>query len=259
MDDILTKIVDLKKEELFLETRQQSLKDLQTIILDLPPTRGFLQALKSNAVNIIAELKKASPSKGVMCENFNPQALAVALENAGAVALSVLTEKNFFLGSLEYLKDVRRLVKIPLLRKDFIFDEYQIFQARAFGADAVLLIAAMLDKQRFKELYDLAKSLNLNVLSEAHTLDEIKMLEELDVEMIGINARNLRTFHTDLEMSLSFVSHIDQKRVVVAESAIKTHEDIQKFTQEGVSAFLIGETLMTSADIQQQMHRLMYG
>lgn len=259
MDNILTKIVDLKKEELTVEKKGQSLKELKNIVRDLPQTRGFLQAVKSSKVNIIAELKKASPSKGVMCENFNPQDLALALQEAGAAALSVLTEKNFFLGSLEYLKDVRRLVKIPLLRKDFIFDEYQLYQARVYGADAILLIAAMLEENQLKELYDVAKEIGLDILSEAHTLDEIHMLEALDVEMIGINARNLKTFQTDLEMSLSFVSHIDQKRVVVAESAIKTHADIQKFLQRGVKTFLIGETLMTSKDIKQQMHRLMYG
>ena len=204
----------------------------------------FANALRRDGFNVIAELKKASPSKGIIRLDFSPVELALELEAAGAAALSVLTEKLFFQGSIHYLEEVSEKVKIPLLRKDFIFDEYQLQEASACGADAVLLIAAALSDDQFKMLFDKASELELDVLAEVHTMDELEFVLGTDAEVIGINSRDLKTFKTDLDLTRRMLSAIPDDKVKVAESGIFTHADLAALKEQGANAFLIGESLM---------------
>ena len=204
----------------------------------------FADALRRDGFNVIAELKKASPSKGIIRLDFSPVELALELEAAGAAALSVLTERIFFQGSIRYLEDVAEKVKLPLLRKDFIFDEYQLQEASAYGADAVLLIAAALSEEQFKMLFEKANKLELDVLAEVHTMEELEFVLSTGAEIIGINSRNLKTFKTDLELTKRMLSSIPDDKVKVAESGIFTHADLATLKEQGANAFLIGESLM---------------
>ena len=205
-----------------------------------PGPRSFRAALPG----IIAELKKASPSKGLIREDFRPVELARELEAAGAAALSVLTEPNYFLGSCGILSEVAKTVKLPLLRKDFIFDDYQLREAREYGASAVLLIAALLDQPTLAKLAENARRYGLDVLGEAHTADEVARLLDTPVTMIGVNARNLATFATDLGTVEKLIRLVPPERCPVAESAIREHADIVRLRECGAQGFLIGETLM---------------
>lgn len=218
--------------------------ELKAKIAGMPPCRDFAAAFRGDGVHVIAELKKASPSKGLIRADFHPVALAEELEAAGAAALSVLTEPDCFLGSIRYLEEVRRAVSLPLLRKDFISNEYQILEARAAGADAILLIAAVLDEARFAELRGFAESLGLTALCEAHTGSEVEMLIRGGAAMIGVNARDLADFSVSLDTSLNLLGAIPDGIVRIAESGIRTKEDIRRFRDEGADGFLIGETLM---------------
>ena len=217
----------------------------------------FANALSRDAFNVIAELKKASPSKGLIRSEFLPLELAKELENAGAAALSVLTEQFYFRGSLEYLKTVSAEIKIPILRKDFIFDEYQIKEAAAFGADAILLIAAALSDENFKRLLNFAFERDLEVLTEVHTMAELDFVLSTDAEIIGINSRNLKTFKTDLELTKKMLSSIPDDRVKVAESGIFNHSDLVGLKMQGANAFLIGEALMRAESPGQKLKELL--
>ncbi len=209
-------------------------------------------------INIISELKKASPSKGLIRENFNPKELALSLARNGAAALSVLTEENYFLGSLENLVIARNSVDIPILRKDFFYDKYQIIEAKAIGADAILLIAAALPIERLKELYNFAYSIGLEVLFETHSEDEIKIALEIDAEIIGINSRNLRTFEVDLEATGKMLNLIPDDKIKIMESGISTTEDIKKIRKlYSVNGFLIGESLMRKKDVGAYLKQLL--
>ncbi len=210
-------------------------------------------------VRVIAELKKASPSKGLIRENFEPEKLALELEKAGAAALSVLTEKNYFLGSQEYLQKVAKQVHIPVLRKDFIFEPYQIYRARVLGADAILLIAAALDQKTFSSLYRLAQSLGMAVLCEIHNREELDMVLEVGVDIIGINCRDLKTFRTDLAVTRQMLEIIPDDRVVIAESGITGRCDIMDLIAVGASGFLIGETLMRAEHPGDKLSYLIRG
>jgi indole-3-glycerol phosphate synthase len=205
-----------------------------------PPARS----LRSAMPGVIAELKKASPSKGLIRPDFRPVELARELEGAGAAALSVLTEPNFFLGSLDYLKGVAAAVEIPCLRKDFIFDDYQLREARENGASAVLLIAAMLDQPTLVRLAENARSYGLEVLGEAHDADEVKRLLDTPATLIGVNARDLKTFSTDLARVEKLLALVPPERCPVAESAIASSADLRRLREAGACGFLIGETLM---------------
>ena len=231
--------------------------ELRKRIANLPPCRDFASVFRGEGVHVIAELKKASPSKGMIREDFRPLELAAELEKAGAAALSVLTEPDCFLGSLRTLEEVRKCVSLPLLRKDFITTEYQILEARAAGADAVLLIAAALDKRRFAELHMFAKSLGLAVLCEAHSRTELEMLAEGGAEIIGINARDLSDFSVSVERSLSLVGEIPAGIVRIAESGIRSAADIRRFREEGADGFLIGETLMRAVSPGEKLKELL--
>ncbi len=216
-----------------------------------PAPRSFRAALPG----VIAELKKASPSKGLIREDFRPVQLARELEAAGAATLSVLTEPNYFRGSTEILKSVAKTVRIPLLRKDFVFDDYQLREAREYGASAVLLIAALLDAAAFAELAAYAHALGLDVLGEIHTEAEIETVAPAD--LIGVNARDLRDFSTSLERSAALIATLHTEKPVIAESAVRIGEEMRRLRAAGASGFLIGETLMRAPDPGRKLKELL--
>lgn len=209
------------------------------------PCRDFKAALKSpERLSVIAEVKKASPSKGLIQPNFNPPLIAAEYERAGADAISCLTEEYYFQGSSEYLRKIRKAVNLPILRKDFITDEYQIYEARAIGADAVLLIAAVLNDSELKRFYELARSLGLYVLAESHSVDELNRLVNVGCDIIGINNRNLKTFEVTLDTTKYVASSASGSIVLVSESGIRSNADMKLVRNYGADAVLIGETLM---------------
>jgi indole-3-glycerol phosphate synthase len=210
--------------------------------------RDFRAALGLGSINIIAELKKASPSRGVLRESFDPAALAPALEQAGAAALSVLTEEEFFQGALGHLRAAREAVKIPALRKDFIFDPWQVWEARSAGADAFLLIVAILSNAQLHELLALGRELGMEALVEVHTRAELDRALDAGARILGVNNRDLRDFSVRLETSLELVEFIPQESIAVSESGLKSRQDLDRLHAAGFDAFLIGEQLMQAAD-----------
>ncbi len=259
--DILKKIIEHKKEELAAVKSRVPLSELKACMADLPPVRGFEASLRktdeAGRTAIIAEVKKGSPSKGVIRKDFDPVDIAGIYAENGAACLSVLTDEHFFLGNLRYLSDIRRVVDIPLLRKDFIFDSYQIMEARAAGADAILLIAAMLDISVLKDFYSLAGELDLDVLLEVHDERELEAALRTECSLIGINNRSLHTFVTDLGTTGRLIRLIPRERFVVAESGINTRADIVRLRQTGAGAFLIGESMMREPDIGAKLRELL--
>ncbi len=243
---ILDKIIEKKKQSLELIKRVSNIDILADKIDKLPKALDFLS--ESSGIKVIAEIKKASPSKGIIRQEFDPVSIALSYQSNGASAISVLTETDFFLGSSDYLKTVKNNVSIPVLRKDFIFDIYQIYETRAIGADAVLLIVACLDLKLLKELYAKAVDLGLCCLVEVHTFEELQTALKINPEIIGINNRNLNTFTTNIDTTLGLIKHIPEGIKVVSESGISKKEDIIKLQNAGVDAFLIGETLMKEND-----------
>ena len=205
---------------------------------------GFKEALKKSGLSVISEVKKASPSKGVIAEDFRPVEIAIAYEDAGAAAISCLTEEHYFKGGSKYFADIRAKVDIPMLRKDFIFDEYQIYEAKVLGADAILLIAAILSEEKIKEFYDLAKSLEIDCLVEVHNEKELKKVVACGCDIIGINNRNLKTFDVDLNTTSKLAPLIPYEAVLVSESGMKDENDMKNVKEQGADAVLIGETFM---------------
>ena len=255
---ILNEIVAYKKEELAETKRTAPLSDIKAKARDAQPIRGFAKALSDNGnIRLIAEVKKASPSKGVIREDFDPVKIAGIYEEAGASCLSVLTEKKYFQGSLEYLAEIRKSVSLPLLRKDFIIDEYQIFEARAAGADAILLISACLERQQIQDYLGIAKQLGLDVLVESHTYKELDKALLAGALLVGINNRDLTTFQVSLQTTLDLLKDIPDDRIVVSESGITSHEDVVKLQQAGVDAILVGESLMREKDIGKKVKELL--
>ena len=259
--DILKKIVDHKRGELAAARAATPLEELKALLDELEERpRGFVRALEdahaSGWTPIIAEVKKGSPSKGVIRADFNPLDIAEVYEQNGAACLSVLTDEHFFLGHLSYLALIREQVRLPLLRKDFIFDPYQIYEARAAGADAILLIAAMLDLTMIREFAALARELAMDVLLEVHDQAELEMALKTDCRLIGINNRSLRTFVTDLGTTERLAPQVAGGRIVVAESGIDSRDDIVRLQQAGAQAFLIGESLMRAPDIGAKLREL---
>lgn len=242
--NILQKIVAKMLPQLEARKQKLPLLELQSSLQRQNHRANFLETLQSPGIKIIAELKKASPSKGIIRNDFNFLQIAEEFQKNGAAAISVLTERNFFLGDLQFLQETACRVDLPLLCKDFIVDEYQLYEAKLFGASAVLLIAALLPKARLAELVSLAEELELNVLAEAHNQEELDCLLDLPIPIIGINARNLQTFHCDIELAETLISQIPAERIAVAESAIQSRDDIIRLQAAGAKAFLIGETLM---------------
>lgn len=260
--DILQRILDHKREEVALAKAKlplARLEDRLALVEDQP--RGFARALRtmheSGGTTIIAEVKKGSPSKGIIRADFDPLTIAEIYHDHGATCLSVLTDEKFFLGHLSYLGLIREQVNLPLLRKDFICDPYQIIEARAFGADAILLIAAMLDLSQLKDYAALATDLQLDVLLEVHDEAELEVALQTGCELIGINNRSLRTFVTDLGTTERLRPLIPADRFVVAESGINSRSDIDRLLVAGAGAFLIGESLMREADIGAKLEELL--
>lgn len=243
-----------------VRTRRQTVpvEDLYDRIKPLPPTRGFEQSLRGRRpLGLIAELKKASPSKGTLRSTFDPVDLAIRLEKAGAAALSILTDETFFQGHLDYLAMVKAVVGLPLLEKDFILDPYQIVEARACGADAVLLIVALLSDEKLSELSALARSLGLDCLVEVHTREELERVRGLDAGMIGINNRDLGTFDVNPDTALTLSVRVPPGRTIVAESGIASHADIRRLAEAGVHAVLVGETIMRQENVEAAVRSLL--
>ena len=220
------------------------------------PSRDFAATLSRDGINVIAELKKASPSVGVLRQEYAPAVLAEALEHAGAAALSVLTEEDFFSGSLADLKEASRVTKIPILRKDFIVDPWQVWETRASGADAFLLIAAILSDASLRELLELGRSLKMEPLVEVHTREELDRVLAAGARIIGVNNRDLRDFQVHLETSLTLVEAIPEDCIAVSESGLRSHDDLSRLRRAGFDAFLIGERLMADPDPAASMRVL---
>lgn len=252
--DILKKIVIHKKQELIERKKNFPLESFKSLLTK--SNKDFKQAISRQSVlpNLIAEVKKASPSEGLIRQDFDPIAIA-KIYNEYAAAISVLTDEHFFGGKIDYLRDVAKVATIPLLRKDFIIDEYQIYEARHFGADAVLLIAAILSSSELAHFSSLAESYGMNCLVEVHSQEELERVLELDLKVIGINNRDLKTFTIDLDTSIRLSEYCKNKLsdlVLVAESGINSHDDLLRL-QDHVSAVLIGTSFMKSQDIQAKI------
>lgn len=257
---ILDDIVAYKREELAAQKSCVSLAQLQAMPLftQIPPS--FLRGIREKkGRSIIAEVKKASPSKGVIRADFEPLALAKTYAVNGAAAISVLTEKKFFQGSLEYLRLIREHVELPLLRKDFLFDPYQVYEARAFGASAILLIVAILMDQQIIELQDLARTLGMDCLVEVHDEPELERALRCGVSLLGINNRDLRTFHTTIETSERLMQRMPSTVTVVSESGLSRVEQLVRLEAQGVRAFLIGETFMAAPDPGKPLRDMLEG
>lgn len=251
MKDILEEIVAHKRIEVTEQKEQRTPRELyaavEKIMADGIEAKSMSKTLDNDPHGIIAEFKRKSPSKGWIKEEGKPEIIPISYEQNGAAALSILTDEKYFGGSMEFVKVARPLVNIPILRKDFVIDEYQLFQAREIGADAVLLIAADLKKQEVKTLTALAHELKLEVLLEMHSLEELDYAE-LDVDMLGINNRNLGTFHTDVQNSFNMISRLPKEKVKVSESGINSPETIKLLREAGYRGFLMGEYFMKQPD-----------
>ncbi|MCM1329485.1 MAG: indole-3-glycerol phosphate synthase TrpC [Ruminococcus sp.] len=257
---ILDDIAERRKEQLARDMANVPPNEVREIAEQAAKTdtgRSFKKALISfPSPAIIAEVKKASPSKGVICEDFRPAEQAAAYEKAGAAAVSCLTEEYYFKGSAEYFKEVRQTVDIPMIRKDFIIDPYQIYEAKAMGADAVLLIAAILTTERLSEYRQLAESLGMDVLAESHNEEELQSVIEAGCTIFGINNRNLKDFSVTLETTKRLSELVPKGGIIVAESGIKTAEDMKFLADCGANAVLIGETLMRSGSVENSVKEL---
>jgi indole-3-glycerol phosphate synthase len=227
-----------KKAELSLEQIKSSLEDL-----DLPRGR-FKDNISNKDEAIIAEIKKASPSAGVIVDAFDPVTKAIDYEAFGASALSILTEEDFFMGSVDYLKDVKKVTALPILRKDFIIDEYQLYESKLIGADCILLIVSILSDHQIKDFINITKKLELDYLIEVHDENELQRVEHFEDALIGVNNRNLKTFEVDLDNSVRLRNVFKQKNIFIAESGIKSREDMNYLKLNGINVFLIGESLM---------------
>ena len=250
--DILKRILNRKREEIAERSAKVSLQELQARIATSSPARGFVNAIeiaiKHGKPAVIAEIKKASPSKGVIRESFDPVSIAKSYAAGGATCLSVLTDVDFFQGADAYLQRARDASGLPVIRKDFIIDRYQVYEARTIGADCILLIVAALDNDQLQQLSSLAHELNMDVLVEVHDEIELHRALKLDTKLIGINNRNLRTFEVSLQTTIDLLPQIPTDRIVVTESAIHTSQDVALMRQHNVNAFLVGEAFMRAED-----------
>lgn len=245
---ILDEIMHYHREQLPKLKREVPQTELRALATVAPPPRDFYRALSHPGVTLIAECKKASPSKGLLLAHYDPVALARKYERAGAGAVSVLTDDRHFQGSLNHLRDVKESIKIPVLRKDFIFDPYQVYEARAAGADALLLLTAVLEGGELRKLLALTKDLGIEALVEVHTELELSQVLPLEPRIIGINNRNLQTFQVDFDNTARLRANIPEGIVVVAESGITSPSDVQKLAAIGVDAILVGESLVKNKD-----------
>ena len=252
MTDILSRIVAVKHEEVAAAQNKKPLALVRADAESRVLTRDFVGALRAKIAAgrpaVIAEIKKASPSKGVLCEDFIPADIAQTYAEHGAACLSVLTDVQFFQGCVDYLKQARASCQLPVLRKDFIVDAYQVYESRAMGADAILLIAAILDDAQMKSFEAIARSLDMAVLVEVHDAAELARALQLKTPLIGINNRNLKTFEVSLDNTLALMKDVPSDRLLVTESGIHTREDVLRMGAAGVNAFLVGEAFMRAAD-----------
>ncbi len=246
--DVLKKILARKQQEISERSAKVSIADLKQQITTASPVRGFVKAIKQKLAKgetaVIAEVKKASPSKGLLREHFVPAEIAESYQAGGAACLSVLTDKDFFQGSEQYLQQARAACDLPVIRKDFIVDVYQVYEARAIGADCILLIVAALDDERLAELYQLANDLAMDVLVEVHDADELERALRLNLSLVGINNRNLHTFETSLQNTVQLLDKIPAGVIVVSESGLHKTADIKMLKEHQVNTFLIGEAFM---------------
>ncbi len=261
--DILSRIVQKKHSEVKSRRAARPVEQLREAIEELPPPREFVAAMASPLAArqpaVIAEIKKASPTKGVICTAFDPSRIARSYESAGAVCLSVLTDESFFQGNDECLQMARSQVSLPVLRKDFIIDAYQVYEARAIGADCILLIVSILDIGELHEYYSLAMRLGMGVLVEVHNRQELDIALTLSPEMLGINNRNLNNFTVDLNTTLDLLPFIPAGIQVITESGIHTRQDLARLLSKGVYGFLIGEAFMTQAEPGRALEQLLLG
>ncbi|MHB1299886.1 MAG: indole-3-glycerol phosphate synthase TrpC [Burkholderiales bacterium] len=260
MPDILEKILAVKKEEVAVSSGLKPTEAIRAEAVSALPPRGFLRAIRkkigSGLPAVIAEIKKASPSKGILREGFDPSVIAESYAAHGAACLSVLTDRQFFQGSPQYLIEARKACSLPVLRKDFMIDPYQVYEARAMGADAILLIVAALDLARMREMESLAFDLKMDVLVEVHDRRELDVALELSSPLIGINNRNLKTFEVSLDNTLGLLGALPKDRVVVTESGILAPADVSLMRENGVNAFLVGEAFMRAEDPGLELSRL---
>ena len=253
---MLNEIVAKKREEVERSKKSMSISALKERIARRQAPLDFAHALSGGSIRLIAEVKRASPSRGLLCLNFDPVELAKTYAQGGAAAISVLTEANYFQGSIEHLAAIREEVRLPLLRKDFIFDQYQIYESGAYGADALLLIAAILSQEQLEGLLSLSRSLGLSCLVEVHNEAEVERALLSGAKIIGINNRDLNTFKVDINTTRRLCSLIPEKRIVVSESGIRSRGDVEKLKGWGVNAVLVGETLVTAGDILTRMREI---
>ena len=261
-DTYLKKILETTRISVSERKKISPLSKLGSRSVDVESTRGFknslIKSVEKNNIAVIAEMKKASPSLGLIRKEYEPEELAQHYAKANAACLSVLTDEPFFQGSIEHLTSVRKSVDLPLLRKDFIIDEYQVYESRFQGADCILLIAAALTQNQLKDYYQLAIELKLDVLVEVHTYDEVEKALSINANLIGINNRNLKTFEVDLETTKHLTQYIPQEVLVVSESGIKTREDVQKICSYGVSIFLVGEAFMKADNPGSELKNIFF-
>ena len=245
---ILERILRVKQEEIAAAKRILPPAGIEARARAAPPPRDFVAALRRKRPAVIGEIKRASPSRGLLRADFDPAALARSYENGGAACMSVLTDRQFFQGAPEHLTAAREACSLPVLRKDFVIDPYQVFESRAMGADCVLLIAGCLAENEMSRLETLAQDLGMAVLVEVHDAEELQAALALRTPLLGINNRNLRTFETRLETTLDLLPRIPSDRIVVAESGIRSRADVERLRAKGVNAFLVGEALMRAPD-----------
>ena len=258
--DILKRILERKAEEVDERLQRTGLDELERMAESAPAPRGFIAAIEQRLTAgkpaVIAEIKKASPSRGVLREDFNPAQIAASYERGGATCLSVLTDIDFFKGSDNYLQEARAACSLPVLRKDFMIDQYQVYEARAMGADCILLIVAALPDVLMLELLELAHRLGMDALVEVHDASEMERALALPARLIGVNNRDLRTFETRLETTLGFVGKVPEDRILVTESGIHTRADVSLMQKNGVHVFLVGEAFMKASEPGEKLAEL---
>jgi len=258
--DILNKILARKSEEISERKSKIPVQELKHRTDDCPPTRCFSMAIEKSISEgraaIIAEIKKASPSKGVICENFDPESIARSYESAGATCLSVLTDVDFFQGSDEAMQSARAACTLPVLRKDFMIDPYQIYETRVLGADCILIIVSVLSDMQMQELVGTAREIGLDILVEVHNREELERGLMLRTPLIGINNRNLHTFETDIETTIGLLPDVFHDRIVITESGIHTTEHVKTMRKHGVNSFLVGEAFMRAEDPGEKLREL---
>ena len=257
MSDVLAEICETKRGEIAAAKSRVSEDDLRVRLTDVAPPRDFLAALRaSSGIGLIAEVKKASPSAGLIRKDFDPVKIAKIYESAGAACISCLTDEQYFKGKLEYLTDIRSSVAIPIMRKDFILDRYQVTEARVAGADCILLIAECLDDCTMRDLYFYASELGMECLVEVYEPENLDRVLKLEAPLVGINNRNLKTFVTDLKHSTDLAARVPDTVYLVSESGIRQRADVDHLLQCGVRGILVGETLMRQDDISAKVHEL---